>query len=73
MERLKALIERFGRWKPLMDYIRRVESYRTSDESICLENAKAILESIAKEICQERGQPYLDADSTGRLLNLAFG
>lgn len=54
MEKLKSLIESYGRWKPLEDYILRIETYVHSDFGLALENAKSILESISKEICNEK-------------------
>lgn len=72
MERLKALIEQYGRWKPLLEYVQRIETYRDSDFTLVIENAKSLLESVAKEICKQRKQEYSDDSTTGKLLKLAF-
>ncbi len=73
MEKLKKIIEHYGRWRPLEEYIQRIDAYKDSDFSISLENSKSMLESIAKEICNERRQVYEDDDSPSKLLKLAFG
>lgn len=73
MEKLRKLIEQHRRWQPLEEYIQRIEAYVLSDFSISIENSKSLLESIAKEICSNRGQTFEVEDSTAKLLKLAFG
>lgn len=73
MEKLKNIIEQYGRWQPLEEYIQRIDTYKDSDFSISLENSKSMLESIAKEICNERNQVFEEEDSPSKLLKLAFG
>jgi hypothetical protein len=63
MERLKKVIEQYGRWTDLSVYISRIETHVESDYSHSLENAKALLETIGKEICTAKGRS-LNADST---------
>lgn len=73
MDKLRSVIEQHGRWSPLILYVDRVEAARESDFSNALENAKALLECIGKEICQVRGTT-LDANSTvNGVLKKAFG
>ena len=55
MNKLRDLINKYGRWSPLSDYILRIETYVDSDFGIAVENAKSILESISKEICDDKG------------------
>ena len=55
MDRLKVLIQQYSRWRPLEDFIRRVEGFKDTDFSICVENSKSLLESIGKEICNAKG------------------
>jgi hypothetical protein len=55
MNKLRDLIKEYGRWSPLSDYILRIETYMDSDFGISIENAKSILESISKEICNDKG------------------
>ncbi|MCH7972534.1 MAG: abortive infection family protein [Bacteroidetes bacterium] len=73
MEKLKNLIDQHSRWQPLDEYIQRIEAYLKSDFSISIENSKSLLESIAKEICIDRGQSFEAKDSPAKLLKLAFG
>lgn len=72
MDRLKALIELHGRWHPLSVYVNRIEGFRDDDFTLCIENAKSLLESIAKEICTQRSQSFTTDDNTGKILKLAF-
>jgi hypothetical protein len=51
MNKLKSTIEQYGRWAELSIYIGRIETHIESDFSHSLENAKALLETIGKEIC----------------------
>lgn len=51
MNKLKKTIEQYGRWAELSIYIGRIKTHIESDFSHSLENAKALLETIAKEIC----------------------
>lgn len=44
-------MDQYHRWKPLEMYIERMEAHLETDFSISIENAKALLESIGKEIC----------------------
>lgn len=52
MERLKRIIAQYGRWSELDIYIDRIEAHTKSDFSHAIENAKALLETIGKEICE---------------------
>lgn len=55
MEKLKELLENHSRWKPLNEYVSRIEAYRENDFSFCIENTKSLLEAIGKEICNING------------------
>ena len=72
MQKLNLLIEKYSHWQPLEDYIRRIEALSESDFSSCVENAKAILESVSKEICQKRGQTIGKNDSVAKVMKTAF-
>lgn len=52
MNKLKEKISQYGRWHPLQVYISRIEVHLDDDFSISIENAKALLESIGKEMGQ---------------------
>jgi hypothetical protein len=56
----------------LSEYVDRIEGFRNVDFTICIENAKSLLESIAKEICVQRSQEYSVDDTAGKILKLAF-
>jgi hypothetical protein len=73
MDRLRLILDKHSRWQPLSEYIERIEGYRHSDFSICVENSKSLLESIAKEICGQKGQPLTGTEKVGRVLGLSFG
>jgi len=73
VNKLQETIEKYGRWQPIEEYIQRIDTFKDSDFSIAVENAKSMLESIAKEICDERRQIYEEEDSPSKLLKLAFG
>jgi len=51
MDKLKAVIKEYGRWSALETYIDRIETHIEIDFSHSLENAKALLETVGKEIC----------------------
>lgn len=72
MDRLKSILEKYSRWQPCSEFINRIEGYRATDFSFCVENAKSLLETIAKEICTQRGQELKSNESIGKLLGLSF-
>lgn len=72
MEKLRATIEQYGRWKDLVIYIDRMEAHLDSDFSHSLENAKALLESIGKEICSAKSVDLAAKSSINGVLKKAF-
>jgi hypothetical protein len=72
MDNLKSLIQRYRRWALLETYIARIEGFRSSDFSISLENAKALLETIGKEICDSKGIILEPTASINAILKKAF-
>jgi Abortive infection C-terminus len=72
MEKLRAVLEQHGRWAPLLLYVERAEAARDTDFSNALENAKSLLESIAKEICSARSTPLEPTASFNSVLKKAF-
>lgn len=52
MQRLSDILVKYPRWKTLEVYIERIEAFTEADFSTAIENAKALLESIGKEICK---------------------
>jgi cob(I)alamin adenosyltransferase len=72
MNKLKKTIEQYGRWAELSIYIGRIETHIESDFSHSLENAKALLETIGKEICKSKGLILSDTSSINGVLKNAF-
>lgn len=73
MEKLRATVDQFGRWKVLEIYIDRMEAHLESDFSHALENAKALLETVGKEICSAKNIELPAASSVNAVLKKAFG
>ncbi len=72
MEKLSQLIEQYGRWSGLKDYIQRIDAYIESDVSIAIENAKSLLETICKEICKSKDNAIENNLSINKVLKKAF-
>ena len=72
MDKLKDKISQYGRWAIINEYIIRIETHLDSDFSISLENAKALLETIGKEICISRGKILAQDSSVNGVLKNAF-
>ena len=72
MERLKNVIEHYGRWAELTTYIDRIELNKSTDFSQAIENAKALLETIGKEICNSKGLELEATASINSILKRAF-
>ena len=72
MERLKKVIEQYGRWVELTIYTDRIEAHTFSDFSHAIENAKALLETIGKEICKSKGLALETTASINSILKRAF-
>ena len=73
MEKLKSSLEKYSRWKPLSVYVERIEAYVETDFPFCIENSKALIESIAKEICEQKGLKLFGDEPLNKLLNISFG
>ncbi len=72
MERLKKIIDQYGRWAELTTYIERIEAHAFSDFSHAIENAKALLEAIGREICKEKEVVVEANASINNVLKNAF-
>jgi len=72
LDRLKKIVEQHSRWTPLSIYIDRVEAFSETDFSLALENSKALLESISKEICKEKGVELSNNPTINQVLRAAF-
>jgi len=72
MEKLRATITQYSRLKELELYIDRMEGHFESDFSISVENAKALLECIGKEICRAKSVELAATSSVNGVLKTAF-
>lgn len=72
MERLKKVIEQYGRWSELATYTDRIEAHASTDFSHAIENAKALLETIGKEICNSKGVELGETASINAVMKKAF-
>jgi hypothetical protein len=72
MQKLKRVIKQYGRWADLSIYIDRIEAHIDSDFSHALENAKAMLETIGKEICKTKNVEIEATASINSILKKAF-
>ncbi len=72
MERLRKVIEQYGRWSDLAIYTDRIEAHLSTDFSHAVENAKALLETIGKEICNSKGVELGATLSTNAVMKKAF-
>lgn len=72
MNKLKTVIEEYRNWAGLSTYIDRIESHIEIDFSHSLENAKALLESVGKEICDKNGVELGAKPSVNNVLKKCF-
>lgn len=72
MDKLRATLAQYSRWQTLGMYIDRMEGHLETDFSVSVENAKALLESIGKEICDAKGVPLEGTASINAVLKKAF-
>lgn len=72
MEKLKKVIDQYGRWSILSIYIDRIEAHIEADFSLSLENSKALLESIGREICLNKQRELAENSSVNGILKNAF-
>ena len=72
MEKLKATLTQYSRWQPYGVYVDRMAGHLESDFSVSVENAKALLEGIGKEICDANCIALANAPAIGAVLKTAF-
>ncbi|MBS1775524.1 MAG: abortive infection family protein [Bacteroidetes bacterium] len=72
MQRLKSILTKHSNWDPYNEYIVRIEGYATTDFTLCIENSKALLEGISKEICVKKGIALDKNSKMNGLLKTAF-
>lgn len=72
MQKIRDTLVLYSRWSELTTYVDRMEAHLESDFSLSVENAKAMLETIGKEICKAKGVELGNAPSINAVLKKAF-
>lgn len=72
MDKLRQVIEEYPSWQGLIVYIDRIALFIERDFSSAQENAKALLESIAQEICKQFTVEVEKNISVNKLLHKAI-
>lgn len=72
MQKIRDTLALYSRWSELTDYVDRMEAHLESDFSLSVENAKALLESIGKEVCKAKGVDLGSSPSINSVLKRAF-
>jgi len=72
MQKIRDTLALYSRWSELAPYVDRMEAHLESDFSLSVENAKALLESIGKEVCKARGAELGANPSINAVLKRAF-
>jgi hypothetical protein len=67
MQTLKEICNQYSKWKPLEDYILRIEAY-TDNGPLIADNCKCIIESICKTILEDLGIPKAQHEQQLHLL-----
>lgn len=72
MNKLKNVIVQYPDWNELKIFIERIESHIEVDFSHSLENAKALLEAIGKEVCTKNGIELNDTSTINGVMKQCF-
>ncbi|WP_439535843.1 abortive infection family protein [Methyloversatilis sp.] len=72
MQKIRDTLVQYSRWDTLGDYVDRMEAHLEADFSTALENAKALLESIGKEICSAKAVALEPSSPIQGVLKKAF-
>lgn len=72
MQKLREVIETNTRWSEFNIFVDRIESSRNQDFSLAFENAKALLESVCKEICKSCGKELSPQSSMNGIVKTSF-
>jgi hypothetical protein len=73
MKKIRDTLAQYGRWDVVSVYVDRMEAHLDADFSTALENAKALLECIGKEICSAKTVALDATSSIQGVLKKAFG
>lgn len=72
MEKLRSTIAEHSGWAALEEFIERIDTFKEADFSQALENAKALLESVGKHICSQKGIVLSPKSSMNGVLKNSF-
>lgn len=72
MQKLRELINANTRWSEFIIFVDRIELSRNQDFSLAFENAKALLESVCKEICKSCGRELSAQSSMNGIVKTSF-
>ncbi len=72
MNKLKKILDEYGHWSDLSIYIDRIETHIEIDFSHSLENTKALIEAIGKEICKQNNVSLIDNSSINGIMKQTF-
>lgn len=72
MDKLRKVIEEHSDWSECNIYIDRIEAHIETDFSHSLENSKALLEVIGKEVCKKNGVQLNDTSKINGVMKQCF-
>ena len=72
MKKIRDTLALYSRWDVVSVYVDRMEAHLEADFSTALENAKALLESIGKEICSAKAVALEPTSPIQGVLKKAF-
>ncbi|WP_150463936.1 abortive infection family protein [Francisella sp. XLW-1] len=72
MDKLKKIISKYNHWQDINTYIDRVEAEIDTDFGVAIGNAKAILETVSKHICDKKDITVKENISMNGLIKQAF-
>ena len=72
MENLKKVLEEYGEWEYLIEYIDRIDAFIDIDFSTALENSKSLLEAIGKRVCEINGVKLTKTSSLNVIVKQSF-
>lgn len=73
MQKIRDTLAQYSRWDVVSVYVDRMEAHLEADFSTALENAKALLESIGKEICSAKAVVLEPTSPIQGVLKKSFG
>jgi len=72
MQKIRAFIENYKKWKPLEKHVQRIEAHSSNDPVFIVENCKALIESICKTILKEANESVDGSINVNKLVKDAL-